>query len=329
MAREGCPLLAPTVDQRYIDQVRALPLLALATACATSSPARQADIEDLWSRPAARPPPPVHRTFLRPASTSVAPRPFDRQAVELTLLEFVSKRRAIASTVQEWPGPMQQTWETFLTTLTSILEAPEGTVPRRVLIQVRVMVDVEMELSERRLGKAPPELTQRVQRVFVQVSRHLRAKQPDLEPQERPPLALVPPTAPLVVTSAFGYRRDPILGHGEIRFHAGVDLGGRSGDLVTAAAPGFVSSAGWTGGHGRTVVVQHPGGWVTMYAHLDKILVSPGASVNTGDPVGLVGKSGRSTGPHLHFEVRRGGVPYDPMGFLGATDALDLGAARP
>src|SRR5262249_42472210 len=148
----------------------------------------------------------------------------------------------------------------------------------------------------------------------------MRASAPsrDERPRLAQNLALAWPLAPVIVTSPFGYRRDPILGRTSVRFHAGVDLGGSPGDLVHAAGSGRVLSSGWLGGHGRAIIIQHPGGYQTVYAHLRQILIPMGSEVDAGSPIGFVGNSGRSTGPHLHFEVRHGGVPLDPLDVIDA-----------
>ena len=99
---------------------------------------------------------------------------------------------------------------------------------------------------------------------------------------------------------------------GLVKFHTGVDIGASRGVLVNAAAAGKVIHAGWSGGYGRMVVVQHLGGFQTLYAHLSKMSVSEGDFVGAGALVGKVGATGRVTGPHLHFEVRVDGVPVDP-----------------
>lgn len=122
------------------------------------------------------------------------------------------------------------------------------------------------------------------------------------------------PVPPVGVNSLFGERLDPV--DGKPRFHAGVDLEAPYGSLVVAAAPGVVTSAGWARGHGRQVMVEHGGGLRTVYSHLAQIYAIPGTFVRAGDPLGQVGNSGRSTGPHLHFEVRRSGEALDPMGAL-------------
>lgn len=106
------------------------------------------------------------------------------------------------------------------------------------------------------------------------------------------------------VTSRFGWRIHPILG--DRRFHAGLDLAAPTGTPVLAAAPGQVQFAATKGSYGETVIVRHRDGRTqTLYAHLSKILVQSGQIVQPGQTIGLVGSTGRSTGPHLHFEVRQ------------------------
>jgi murein DD-endopeptidase MepM/ murein hydrolase activator NlpD len=116
------------------------------------------------------------------------------------------------------------------------------------------------------------------------------------------------------ITSGFGYRVHPIF-HVR-RLHTGVDFDCNSGDPIKAAAPGSVIEAGWRGGYGKCVVIDHGGGLATLYAHESVILVSAGQTVTRGQVIGKVGSTGYSTGPHLHFEVRVNGSPVDPMGYL-------------
>ncbi|HEX6257791.1 MAG TPA: M23 family metallopeptidase [Euzebyales bacterium] len=116
------------------------------------------------------------------------------------------------------------------------------------------------------------------------------------------------------VTSGFGTRTHPITG--EVRLHTGLDLGAPSGTPVAAAAAGVVASAGWMGGYGNAIDVRHPDGTTTRYAHLSRILVRGGQRVAAGQGIGLVGSTGLSTGPHLHFEVRTAAGPTDPHTWL-------------
>lgn len=113
------------------------------------------------------------------------------------------------------------------------------------------------------------------------------------------------------VTSGYGMRRDPIFG--TPRMHQGIDISGRLGQPVMAAAPGQVYSAGWRGGYGLATVVDHGGGVFTLYAHQSRLGAAPGDVVDAGQKIGEVGSTGHSTGPHLHFEVRVDGAPQDPM----------------
>lgn len=113
------------------------------------------------------------------------------------------------------------------------------------------------------------------------------------------------------ITSYFGNRVHPILRF--TRFHAGLDIGASWGSPIVAAGDGQVIGAGWAGGYGRQVRIVHAGGLVSSYSHMSDYAVAPGDLVHRGQVIGYVGSSGLSTGPHLHFEVRRGGVPVNPL----------------
>lgn len=111
--------------------------------------------------------------------------------------------------------------------------------------------------------------------------------------------------------SGFGWRTHPIFG--TRRFHSGVDVAGPIGQTIVAAAEGLVVSAGFRGGYGLAVVIDHGGGLATLYAHQSRLTVSDGQIVGRGQRIGEIGSSGYSTGPHLHYEVRVDGQPQDPM----------------
>jgi murein DD-endopeptidase MepM/ murein hydrolase activator NlpD len=123
---------------------------------------------------------------------------------------------------------------------------------------------------------------------------------------------IFPANAP--ISSGFGNRVHPILGYS--RFHAGVDFSASYGSTVRAADSGRVIFSGWYGGYGQTVVIDHGNGLSTLYAHASRLFVREGQTVEQGQPVAAVGSTGLSTGPHLHFEVRRNGNPVNPMGYL-------------
>ena len=116
------------------------------------------------------------------------------------------------------------------------------------------------------------------------------------------------------ITSEFGWRTHPILGYE--RFHSGMDIGADHGELIYAADAGTVIFADWYGGYGNAVIIDHGNGLTTLYAHASEVYVQEGQGVNKGQPIAAVGSTGFSTGPHLHFEVRKDGEPIDPAQFL-------------
>lgn len=135
----------------------------------------------------------------------------------------------------------------------------------------------------------------------------------------RPPVgslggpAVLPAHLPVAgsLTSRFGMRYHPI--HGGSRFHSGIDLAAPAGSPLTATLGGVVSTAGWAGGYGLLVTITHVGGVETRYAHLSRLNVTVGQTVEQGDVIGFVGSTGNSTGPHVHYEVRSNGAPLNPL----------------
>lgn len=116
------------------------------------------------------------------------------------------------------------------------------------------------------------------------------------------------------ISSGFGMRLHPM--GGGLKLHAGLDFPAPAGTAVHATAPGVVVFAGWSGGYGLCLVVAHGGGTTTLFGHLSAIAAAPGDTVAAGQLIGRVGSTGRSTGPHLHYEVRRDGRPVDPRSYL-------------
>lgn len=110
------------------------------------------------------------------------------------------------------------------------------------------------------------------------------------------------------ISSPFGWRWG--------RLHAGVDIANDIGTYVTSARPGRIIWAGWRGGYGYTVMIDHGSGYVSLYGHLDNFFVEKGQYVRAGQRIASMGNTGNSTGPHLHFEILKDGQPVDPMGFL-------------
>ena len=137
---------------------------------------------------------------------------------------------------------------------------------------------------------------------------------PQLLPSNGNSSFIFPLTVPASITSAFGWRMHPILG--SRRFHAGTDIGAPMGTPVVATSSAQVANAGWMGGYGKTIILQSSQTQQVLYGHLSEIFVQPGQMVEQGTIIGRVGSTGRSTGPHLHFETRQltsqGWVVTDP-----------------
>lgn len=187
--------------------------------------------------------------------------------------------------------------------------------------EARRVAQAEAEAEEARRAEAARQAEAR--REEQRASRS--ASSNDAQPSSSQPSGSSPDSAPSSgsqlarpsngpVTSSYGQRRHPI--YGTTRMHTGTDFGAPSGAPVFAADGGTVVSAGWRGGYGNAVVVNHGGGMTTLYAHMSGFSVSAGQQVSRGQTVGSTGSTGYSTGPHLHFEVRMNGSPTNPMGYL-------------
>lgn len=134
--------------------------------------------------------------------------------------------------------------------------------------------------------------------------------------QKRNLLASTPSIRPVDgwITSRFGYRKSPFTGRKE--FHSGLDISNRNGTKIMATANGTVSFAARKMYIGKLIIIDHGHGRVTKYGHLDKILVKPGQKIKRGDVIGHLGNTGRSTGPHVHYEVRINGTPVNPLKYI-------------
>lgn len=128
------------------------------------------------------------------------------------------------------------------------------------------------------------------------------------------------------LTSDFGMRWHPVIGGH--RMHKGLDLAGPVGTPVHAAADGVVGRADWFGGYGLYVQLEHGGSIETRYGHMSRLNVAAGQMVHKGDVIGYIGTTGRSTGPHLHYEVRVGGVAVNPLPYMQGNGAVTLASMQ-
>lgn len=160
-----------------------------------------------------------------------------------------------------------------------------------------------------------------VEKTFEKIPINRGQTQPATKPPALAPLALLPeqPSFPIsgLVSSSFGARIDPL--DGQRKFHQGVDIAAAAGTPIRAVAPGRVVFSGVATGYGNLIEVDHGGGWMTRYGHNSKNLVRVGDQVDAGRQIGLVGRTGRATGDHLHFEARHEGRAVDPEVFFSAT----------
>ncbi|SDM39449.1 M23 family metallopeptidase [Paenibacillus jilunlii] len=142
---------------------------------------------------------------------------------------------------------------------------------------------------------------------------NLQAKQARAEKARLAP-AVLWPTQSKVITSSFGYRSDPF--NGVSAYHSGIDIAGSIGDPIYAAMDGVVTAAEQMGARGKYIILQHDNGLETWYMHLNTMLVVPGTKVSKGQKIALLGNTGRSTGPHLHFQVVKQNKPVNPLGYV-------------
>ena len=161
-------------------------------------------------------------------------------------------------------------------------------------------------------GDIPIAIAERVPRTLRALSRRITSL--TVRTRQVDPRRFRWPVSPLVVSSPYGSRIHPIAN--EPRFHAGIDLESPLEQPVRAAEVGTVVFSSWNGAHGKQIELQHDAHWATRYSHLDVLLVRPGTVVKKGQLIGLSGQTGMTTGPHVHFELRRDGDALDPEVFL-------------
>jgi murein DD-endopeptidase MepM/ murein hydrolase activator NlpD len=259
-----------------------------------------------------------------PVPESFAVEPPEGPPIDATLVRFTVEARARRgrSPVQNgFPDDAVAAWRTLDEELDRYLARPLPQTPMLELVRARVTVEAEWDYDGRRYGPAPPDLAAEVASRAARFARRMEtARALGFALFTRPaPAKLRWPVEQAGISSLFGMRVHPL--EGKRRMHYGVDLAASPGRIVSAAASGWVVRAGWTGGYGIMVEVRHPGDLTTRYSHLSAVLCGPGDAVDAGHPLGLVGSTGLATGPHLHFELWRGGEPSNPLPWLGIGSA--------
>ncbi len=215
-----------------------------------------------------------------------------------------------------WSNPELETWPDYITVGQELFILPMDGAYHEVKagdtlqsIAERYRVDVSTIVESEYNDLEEPYQVQAGQRLVVPggtrplVPRYVQATAP-------------PPTDAPRGSGSFMWPTSGYLTQGFWLGHQAIDIGGPTGTPIHAADTGYVSATGWMGGYGNYIIVNHGNGFETLYAHLSEIRVIAGQGVQRGHLIGLMGSSGRSTGPHLHLEIRQGGIKRNPLGFL-------------
>ncbi len=302
----------------------ALGMLACASPRATMTFGEAGLLEPVEPDGPPRPPVKVPAPRVRPTETPSGP------PIDGTLLRFSAEaraRRAHPPDGQGFPAEAATAWRDLALELDRYLARSLPQTPLLELVRARVTLEAELEWDRRHYGSLPEDLGGLVGERLARLERRIAASRMlgSRMIAARAPQALHWPLDSAIISSLFGLRPHPL--DGIRKMHRGIDLAADQGRVVGAAARGFVVHAGWSPGYGLMVEVRHPGDLTTRYSHLSRVLCSPGDAVEPGQGIGLVGATGRATGPHLHFEVWKGGRARDPLAVLGRK-ALE-GAAGP
>lgn len=241
--------------------------------------------------------------------------PHETPGLEASLARFLDSARRVrmaAPVGAPMPGSQARAWSTLLDDAERFTAQKADEHWTTDAVRARSQLEAEFQTDARTFGDIPLAVAERVPRALHALSRRItalttRARQVD-------PRHFRWPVSPLVVSSPYGSRIHPIAG--ELRFHAGIDLESPMEQPVRAAEVGTVVFSAWNGGYGKEIELQHDAHWATRYSHLDVLLVRPGTVVKRGQVIGLSGNTGLSTGPHVHFELRRDGDALDPEVFL-------------
>lgn len=266
---------------------------------------------------------------LPPVSPAQALHAEERVRVQRLQAQLTAGRQGASGTIQDVTTAVTELAAVFIN---QMLQAMRRTLPKSGLFAQSFAHDTYTALCDHEIARhvaqrADLGLVALLQRQLDQAG--IRHQLPGLPTRPLSPPASLPSRAQAAdmfvapvdgqLSSAFGWRLHP-LDHDE-RWHGGIDIAAPAGTPVRAAAAGEVVFSGTQPGYGNVVVIAHAGGYATLYAHNAENLVPVGATVDQGQPIATVGSTGRSTGPHLHFEVRKDGQQLDPAAWLKATIA--------
>ena len=249
------------------------------------------------------------------ATGPVVTTPGSAMGLEPSLDRFLDSARKIrlaARVGAPMPAAQARAWALLLDDAERFVERqadPQWTI---AAVRARLLLEAEFQTDARTFGDIAPAVAERVPQTLRALSRRITAL--TIRTRRVDPRFFRWPVLPLVVSSPYGSRIHPIAG--EARFHAGIDLEVPLEHPVRAAEAGTVVFSAWNGAHGKQIELQHDAHWSTRYSHLDVLLLRPGTVVKKGQVIGLSGQTGMTTGPHVHFELRRDGDALDPEVFL-------------
>ena len=322
-----------------MSRLGALWLLALLCACATPRAEDKLSFTEAFGPSSQLPEPPEQATAIVPvprprakphevtAPSKELPTARTSPELQAALSAFATRARQFRRTVQRgspMPSEQEANWHKMASSLESFLHRPAEKTSSQDILRARTMLEAELAEDARSYGDIPEPLAESVMTRVAELSvRMAEVRRLVVQTVNEVP-RFTWPVSPVSVTSGFGEREHPILG--EMKEHLGVDLAARRGQGVFAAAPGVVLTAGWNGGYGYQVEVQHAPRLTTRYSHLSRMMVEPGQILERGDLIGLAGDTGMATGVHLHFEVWKDGRPRDPLDELDRDDgSVELG----
>lgn len=258
---------------------------------------------------------PVPRMSFEEALGHDAITPETTTGLEPSITRFLTSARKVrmaASVGSPMPATQARAWELLLDDAERFATQKASPQWATDASRARLELEAEFQTDARTFGDMPAALAERVPRTLRALSKRITAL--TIRTRQVDPKRFRWPVSPLVVSSPYGARIHPIAN--EPRFHAGIDLEVPMEQPVRAAEVGTVVFSAWNGAHGKQIELQHDAHWATRYSHLDVLLVRPGTVVKKGQVIGLSGQSGYTTGPHVHFELRRDGDALDPEVFL-------------
>ncbi len=242
---------------------------------------------------------------------------FDSKTAQINQLtktreDLIQKKKALDELVQDNIEKKAVAQEKVLTAEQAAAEAKAAQEAVNKIVKARKSAFDEAKKYQAAVQKRYDKLKREQQRL-KNIAKKNNGKGKNLDPSDD----FLWPVAGAPKTSNAGMRLHPIF---KIwRCHAGIDLGASSGAKIRAAEDGVVADAGWSTGYGNYVMLAHGKGITSFYAHMSQKLAKDGENVSRGETIGLVGSTGWSTGPHLHFEIRISGELYDPMGWFGGS----------